>query len=59
VLGNPAFDYLDGPQPRVADGAPDSIAPDRRTAEPWVDAGPWRCSKDLQGAPSVVFGDGT
>jgi hypothetical protein len=72
VLGNPAFEYLDDPQPPMAHGAPDSVAsaskapsaPDsaaaeHRTVEPWVNAGPWRCTADLQGASSVIFGDGS
>jgi hypothetical protein len=69
VLGNPAFAYLDEPGTSAAhDGsvdatssgsrAPDAATTAHRTVEPVVEAGPWRCSADLQGAPSVIFGDG-
>jgi mono/diheme cytochrome c family protein len=41
-----------------AAGRTSSHAAEHRTVEPFVNAGPWRCSADLQGASSVIFGDG-
>lgn len=68
VLGNPAFADLDtrpaatgeeGSVDATSSGskAPHAYASSHRTVEPFVTAGPWRCSADLQGAPSVIFGD--